>query len=372
MAKNFDRAVGRNHFSGAGRLHDSAERDASLVRLVRAQSQWIARDAVVAASITAITDNSGGTAGVVYKSGDSGEFATNDLTGLTTGVQSSAFNTAADLVMNALREVLDDAGLVLDGELNVGTVDEGPGGAPNNTIEVLTVDVTANTGNTDAATFATANAARRDINHAVRMTMHVVDDAREAVGLARIHPTDSLGRFAVGSSETLVFADADPDTITRDVGSWAADGFLEGDEIEVSGTDDNNGTFTIDSMSATVLTLVASDALTAESLSAAETLVATVKVTKRAVWPGRLGGPDTLDIDGTVTAAGSDWTLEFETGTSAISDAVDGSDATAAVLKTEVDAWFAELADNIAFLADNIDAVTGVAQTTPDFAAISS
>lgn len=63
---------------------------------------------------------------------------------------------------------------------------------------------------------------------------------------------------------TLTFADADPDTITRSTGSWLSEGFAAGDQIRVSGSTSNDGDYTIASLTATVLTLVATDTLAAE------------------------------------------------------------------------------------------------------------
>ena len=57
------------------------------------------------------------------------------------------------------------------------------------------------------------------------------------------------------------FADADPDTISRTVGSWLDDGFSAGQTITVSGSTSNDGLFTIDSVTPTTITLLASDTL---------------------------------------------------------------------------------------------------------------
>lgn len=455
MSKSIDRAIGRQHFRGATSVHESADRNESLVSHLRALSRQInglavvpvrltgnpdltfdlvgaandtlVRDAgswtndgfavgdvitvsgsasndgtltvllistttnpndtlefagdvltdevgvsgvsVVSRSVAVLTDSSGGTAGAVYKSGSSGAFSDNDLTGLTTGVQSAALNSAADTYMDAYREIAAKANEAL-AFIGVGTVDEGPGAAADGTIAAVTVAVTANTGNADAATFASAKALRADVLHAQRLAIHSVDDLREAVGLSRVFLKPGLGRYAFSATETLVFADANPDTITRDVGSWAADGFLEGDVVRVNGTLSNNGVFTIAGLTATVITLVAADALAAESLTTAEAEVASVEAERAGQFPGRLEGGDTLDIDGAPTGGGSGWDLVFETGTSDISDAVDGADATSAVLKTEVDALLAELRDNVAFLADNVDASTGVSVGTLGIAAM--
>ena len=61
----------------------------------------------------------------------------------------------------------------------------------------------------------------------------------------------------VGNPE-LTFADnsSSPDTITRSVGDWIADGFRKGQTIIVSNSAQNDGSFTIDEVSATVLTLI--------------------------------------------------------------------------------------------------------------------
>ncbi|MDE2506518.1 MAG: hypothetical protein KGM43_04855, partial [Planctomycetota bacterium] len=56
------------------------------------------------------------------------------------------------------------------------------------------------------------------------------------------------------------------DTITRnDGGNWANDGFSAGQQITISGTAQNNGTFTIKSLSGSLLTLTVSNSVTAES-----------------------------------------------------------------------------------------------------------
>lgn len=371
MPKPFDRVITRKQYDSAKHVHESADRNESLVAAVRRVSQKLAATDVAAASISSLTDNSGGTAGVVYATEDSGVLADNDLTGLTTGVTAASLNTAADTVMNAYATLVEQANLVIDeiwGTSADFEADEGPGTAGSGTIAVIDDSASANSNNTDAATTVSARAVQRDLLHAQATVIHLIDDLREAVGLARVVP-QSLGFFNSGTAETLVFADADPDTITRDVGSFVADGFLPGDVIEVSGTADNNGTFTIATMTATVLTLAAADALTAESLDATETAVATVKTTKRNYLASkRLAGTSGAgpDLDETVTtdavvAAGANWTFEFEgTGGTAISNAANGADATSAILLADWDAFVDQLADNVAFMADNLDAVTGL------------
>jgi hypothetical protein len=80
------------------------------------------------------------------------------------------------------------------------------------------------------------------------------------------------GAFSVGTtisaaSVPVNFVDqgVNPDTITRtDGGSWLTDGFIVGQQIVVAGSASNNGTFTIGSLTAAALTLVASDTLANE------------------------------------------------------------------------------------------------------------
>lgn len=72
-----------------------------------------------------------------------------------------------------------------------------------------------------------------------------------------------------GSSAQIAFADADPDTITRtDGGSFITDGFSAGDQIKVTGSTDNDGLYTIETVTATILTLVSSDSLATEAAGA--------------------------------------------------------------------------------------------------------
>lgn len=68
------------------------------------------------------------------------------------------------------------------------------------------------------------------------------------------------------SSVAITFADADPDTITRASGDWTVL-FAVGDIITISddGSDVNAGSYEIAVITSTVITLIASDELTAES-----------------------------------------------------------------------------------------------------------
>lgn len=63
------------------------------------------------------------------------------------------------------------------------------------------------------------------------------------------------------------FADANPDTITRQAGSWITDGVEAGDVVYVynANTTANNGYYTVESVAALTLTLVPTDTLTADT-----------------------------------------------------------------------------------------------------------
>lgn len=379
MAKNFLRSVGERHFSGQARVHDSADRADSLTAHVRRIYQSFARERVRRANFDQLTDSSGGTAAATYKSADSGALVANDLTGLTTGVTAASLNAAADTVMNAYAVIMERLNDAVFTPLGAGSADEGPGTiAASGTIAAVDDTATANSDDTDAASAASANAVRRDLLHAQRTVIGAIDDARVAVGLAPSFPR-KRGRLVVGSGETFVFADDNPDTITRDVGSWADDGFLPGDVIHVAGTELNNtgdvrggGSqvnqgFTIATLTATVLTLVAADELAAETVDATEAIANgfEIVVAKRVDFPGRLAGatpgPDLDETDAVSGAvpAGADWTFEFEgTGGTAIADAANVDPPSAAVLLADWDAFVDELSDNIALMADKVDEIT--------------
>lgn len=66
------------------------------------------------------------------------------------------------------------------------------------------------------------------------------------------------------STGNLTFADANPDTITRTTGSWIADGVAPGTVVVIAGSASNDGTYTVDLVTALTLTLSAAASLTNE------------------------------------------------------------------------------------------------------------
>jgi hypothetical protein len=78
---------------------------------------------------------------------------------------------------------------------------------------------------------------------------------------------------AVSGSPNFQFFDTNPDTITRTTGSWLTDGFRPHEQLTVTGSSNNNGTYTVRDVTATTLTLDISDSLTAEGPTGAPTIV---------------------------------------------------------------------------------------------------
>lgn len=82
---------------------------------------------------------------------------------------------------------------------------------------------------------------------------------------------ETLATYVDTGAETFTFANADPDTLTRSAGSWVTDGFTAGMAVTIAGAANaaNNGTFIVDTVSATVLTFIDEVAFTAEGPTAA-------------------------------------------------------------------------------------------------------
>ena len=80
-------------------------------------------------------------------------------------------------------------------------------------------------------------------------------------------------QVVAAGGRTLTFADANPDTVTASSGSFITDGYVVGQQLTVAGTSSNNGTYTLATVAATVLTVLSTDTFAAEGpLSGGETL----------------------------------------------------------------------------------------------------
>lgn len=69
--------------------------------------------------------------------------------------------------------------------------------------------------------------------------------------------------YALTSAVSLTYADANPDTIVRGAGSFVTDGWVAGMQVESDSTL-NAGKYTIATVVALTITLIAGDALVAE------------------------------------------------------------------------------------------------------------
>ncbi len=81
-----------------------------------------------------------------------------------------------------------------------------------------------------------------------------LDDSNVRVG-DHLSFTETVDAGQMNPGESVVIDDV-ADTFTRSAGSWITDGFIVGQTITVTGSSDNNGSFVIDALSATVLSVV--------------------------------------------------------------------------------------------------------------------
>lgn len=142
---------------------------------------------------------------------------------------------------------------------------------------------------------------------------------------------------------TLTFNDngTSNHTIVRSAGSWLADGVGEGMDVTITGSVSNNSTFTVESVTATTLTLVPTESLTQEGPVAVATCVVQVPVTA-------VDNDPVVEV--TADNAGDSFTYSSaSTGddiTEAVSTANVGvADELAAVLAANSD-WFGFVLDN--------------------------
>lgn len=87
------------------------------------------------------------------------------------------------------------------------------------------------------------------------------------------------------------FVDSNPDTITDADSNFINDGFAAGQVITVSGSTSNDGTYTIDTVDAGTITLIATDTLTAEGVGATVTIGIATKLWSEGAWSDKQGYP---------------------------------------------------------------------------------
>lgn len=114
-----------------------------------------------------------------------------------------------------------------------------------------------------------------------QLNAYATSNDRHIYGRASVPDRQPIARMShayarMTGTPTLTFAEVGGtgDTVTRDAGSWLADGFVVGDTITFAGTASNNVTGVIAALSATVVTFGTTD-LTAEVISSALGVTAT-------------------------------------------------------------------------------------------------
>jgi len=80
-----------------------------------------------------------------------------------------------------------------------------------------------------------------------------------------VYASSALTAAASITDTTIAFVDSNPDTITDSNNGFVTAGFIAGQTITVSGSTSNDGVYTIDTVAAGTITLITSNALTAEA-----------------------------------------------------------------------------------------------------------
>ena len=102
------------------------------------------------------------------------------------------------------------------------------------------------------------------------MSVGLVEDVDEPVywydwaGKIGVYPVDTITPTVTDTEITFAFVDSNPDTITDSANGFLTAGYAAGMQISVSGSTSNDGVYTISSVAAGTITLVATDSLTAE------------------------------------------------------------------------------------------------------------
>ncbi len=81
--------------------------------------------------------------------------------------------------------------------------------------------------------------------------------------------------IATLTKTTISFANTNPDTILDSSNSFVTTGFLAGNKVIVTGSTSNNGTYTLDIVTAGTITLIDANSLTVEPASASITMTQT-------------------------------------------------------------------------------------------------
>lgn len=118
------------------------------------------------------------------------------------------------------------------------------------------------------------------------------------------------------TASTIAFNDngASADTITDTGAGFVTAGFVDGDKITVSGSTSNDGDYTINTVVAGTITLIASDVLTTEELGASVTIVANCKNWETVNYNDKVIATNFLDFVLAWTTSGNFEPLDTATG----------------------------------------------------------
>jgi len=122
------------------------------------------------------------------------------------------------------------------------------------------------------------------------------------------------------TANTIAFVDSDPDTITDSGSGFVTAGFVAGDEITVTGSASNDGTYTIDTVTAGTITLLPGESLTAEGAGASITIKGPIDRTSRIVGSISVGTVEVTNDTGNPLPVSANTTVNSSSNPLYVSD----------------------------------------------------
>ncbi len=205
---------------------------------------------------------------------------------LQTDTEASAFTTQLNAYETANERFVYGRASVLDRlpQASLSSASYSPTGAPTYTFDATADTLTRSAGSWISDGFAVGDLVTVDTalnDFAAKVTVATALVLTFAATTVDADETTALGTIV--GEHSLTFANSG-DTITRNRGSWLADGFRAGDTVTVDNTSGgtNDGDFVISTLSATVMTL-ASGGVDADEIAGVTDISITAGQTK-AVW----------------------------------------------------------------------------------------
>ncbi len=110
-----------------------------------------------------------------------------------------------------------------------------------------------------------------------------------------------VGEGTTGPLTNLLFNNLDTDTITRSTGSFTDDGFEDGEQIRVQGSESNDGIYIIETVAADTITLVAGETLATETAGATVTITAVAVALDPGITIGETAGSVVIGMGTKIT-----------------------------------------------------------------------